>query len=171
MQLFGGIDYSVDGNPIDYPKSVAYKSLMLSGVPNFAYAIGYTNSSWTLKIGLICEHLCRIMQHMTEQDQLICQPELPDPNMPTRPLLDFGAGYVQRAIDNLPRRGMSAPWDVAMDYKVDAKNLRLGSVTDDCLKFYASAKSPVKSSDKTKNSTKKSQTSKQKKQVKEVAEL
>ena len=95
------------------------------------------------------------MQHMTEQDQLICQPELPDPNMPTRPLLDFGAGYVQRAIDNLPRRGMSAPWDVAMDYKVDAKNLRFGSVTNDCLKFYASAKAPLEPVGKKKTAAKK----------------
>jgi hypothetical protein len=50
---------------------------------------------------------------------------------------------------------MSAPWDVAMDYKVDAKNLRFGSVTDDCLKFYASAKAPVKSQSKPKVSSKK----------------
>lgn len=137
IQLFGGIDYRVDGQPIDYPNSVAYKALMLSGVPNFAYAIGYTNSSWTLKIGLICEHLCRIMQHMSEHDHQVCQAELPDPNMPTRPLLDFGAGYVQRVIDTLPRRGMEPPWDVAMDYKADAKNLRFGSVTNECLKFYS----------------------------------
>jgi hypothetical protein len=106
------------------------------------------------------------MQHMTEQDKQICQPELPDPNMPTRPLLDFGAGYVQRAIDNLPRRGMSAPWDVAMDYKVDAKNLRFGSVTDDCLKFYARTKAPLKSSE-----AKKESASKQKKQAKAEAEI
>jgi cation diffusion facilitator CzcD-associated flavoprotein CzcO len=139
VQLFGGIDYRVDGQPIDYPKTVAYKALMLSGVPNFAYAIGYTNSSWTLKIGLICEHLCRIMQHMTEQDQQVCKAELPDPNMQTRPLLDFSAGYVQRVLDNLPRRGMEPPWDVAMDYKADAKNLRFGSVTNDSLKFYKAA--------------------------------
>lgn len=32
---------------------------MLSGVPNFAFAIGYTSSSWTLKIDLVCEHLRR----------------------------------------------------------------------------------------------------------------
>jgi cation diffusion facilitator CzcD-associated flavoprotein CzcO len=136
IQLFGGIDYRVDGQPVNFPDTVAYKSLMLSGVPNFAYAIGYTNSSWTLKIGLICEHLCRIMQHMSDHDQQVCQPELPDANMPTRPLLDFSAGYVQRAMDKLPRRGMEAPWDVAMDYKVDAQNLRFGSVTNDALKFY-----------------------------------
>lgn len=166
IQLFGGINYSVDGVPIDYPKTVAYKSLMLSGVPNFAYAIGYTNSSWTLKIGLICEHLCRIMQYMTEQDKQICQPELPDPNMPTRPLLDFGAGYVQRVIDTLPRRGTSAPWDVAMDYKVDAKNLRFGSVTNDCLKFYTSTKAPLKSS-----AAKKESAFKQKTHAKTEAEI
>ena len=77
------------------------------------------------------------MQHMSEHNHQVCQAELPHPNMPTRPLLDFGAGYVKRVIDTLPRRGMEPPWDVAMDYKADAKNLRFGSVTDECLKFYS----------------------------------
>ena len=84
------------------------------------------------------------MQHMNEHDQQVCKAELPDPNMPTRPLLDFSAGYVQRFMDNLPRRGMEPPWDVAMDYKADAKNLRFGSVTNDSLKFYKAAEYAAK---------------------------
>ena len=44
--------------------TLAYKSMMLSEVPNFAFAIGYTNSSWTLKVDLVCDHLCRLLAHM-----------------------------------------------------------------------------------------------------------
>jgi cation diffusion facilitator CzcD-associated flavoprotein CzcO len=33
--------------------------MMLSGVPNFALAVGYTNASWTLKVDLVCEHFLR----------------------------------------------------------------------------------------------------------------
>jgi hypothetical protein len=56
--------------------------------------------------------------------------------MPTRPLLDFAAGYVQRALHQLPRQGEAAPWLMPMDYALDAKVLREGPVEDPCLKFY-----------------------------------
>jgi hypothetical protein len=55
--------------------------------------------------------------------------------MPTRPLLDFGAGYVKRVIDQLPRQGFDAPWYMSMDYNVDLKNLREGPITDSNLVF------------------------------------
>ena len=64
VQLFGGMSLTVDGEPVDSADTVAYKSMMLSGVPNFAFAFGYTNSSWTLKVGLLCEHFCRLLSHM-----------------------------------------------------------------------------------------------------------
>ena len=110
---------------------------MLSGVPNFAFAIGYTNSSWTLKIGLLCEHLCRLLAHMDEQGHDICRPEVADPNMPTRPFLDFGAGYVQRVVDQLPRQGDQMPWLTSMNYQDDVKLLRADSVIDPELHFSA----------------------------------
>ncbi len=50
---FGGIDISVDGEAVSLPDTVSYKGMMLSGVPNFLFAIGYTNSSWTLKVDLV----------------------------------------------------------------------------------------------------------------------
>ncbi len=135
LQLFGGIQLSVDGQAVDMSHQVAFKGMMLSGVPNFAFAIGYTNSSWTLKVGLLCEHFCRLLAHMDQHGQAICRPELPTPDMPTRPLLDFGAGYVQRAIKTLPRQGVGAPWLMSMDYRLDAQVLRDGPVEDPCLRF------------------------------------
>lgn len=143
LQVFGGISVFVDGKPVDMSEKVAFKGLMLDGIPNFAFAIGYTNSSWTLKIGLVCEHLCRILSHMDKHDQSICCPVLPSPDMPTRPLLDFGAGYVLRALSRLPRQGEGAPWLVPMDYVVDKKLMRQGPVEDSNLKFYSPTKEQV----------------------------
>ncbi|MDY6998781.1 MAG: NAD(P)/FAD-dependent oxidoreductase [Actinomycetota bacterium] len=135
VQAFGGISLSVDGEPVHLPDTVAYKGMMLSGVPNFAFAIGYTNSSWTLKIGLLCEHFCRLLNHMDAAGYDVCRAELADPDMPTRPLLDFAAGYIQRAVDQLPRQGAAEPWLTSMNFQADVKLLRADSVEDPHLHF------------------------------------
>lgn len=137
LQAFGGLQLTVDGAPVDLAHKVAYKGLMLSDIPNLAFIVGYTNSSWTLKAGLLSEHFCRLLSYMDRHGHAICRAELPSPDMPTRPLLDFGAGYVKRAIDGLPRQGQSAPWLMAMDYRLDAQMLRDGPVEDAHLKFSA----------------------------------
>ncbi|MFF9351252.1 flavin-containing monooxygenase [Streptomyces sp. NPDC014734] len=139
VQAFGGIRLTVDGREVRLSETLAYKGMMLSGVPNFAFAIGYTNSSWTLKVGLLCEHFCRLLAHLDAHGYDSCRPEPADPGMVTRPLLDFGAGYVRRAVDSLPRQGDRMPWLTSMDYRDDVKLLRSGSVTDRELVFSRAA--------------------------------
>ncbi len=139
VQAFGGIRLTVDGAEVRLPETVAYKGMMLSGVPNLAYAIGYTNSSWTLKVGLLCEHFCRLLSHLDTHGYDTCRPEVRDPAMPTRPLLDFGAGYVRRAVDQLPKQGDRMPWLTSMDYRTDVGLLRGDSVVDPELHFSRAA--------------------------------
>ncbi|MFE8940451.1 flavin-containing monooxygenase [Streptomyces sp. NPDC007872] len=135
VQAFGGIRITVDGEEVRPSDTVAYKGVMLSGVPNLAFSIGYTNSSWTLKVGLLCEHFCRLLAHMDASGHDICRPEPADPAMPTRPFLDFGAGYIRRAVDRLPRQGDRMPWLTSMDYHSDVRLLRADSVVDPELHF------------------------------------
>jgi monooxygenase len=135
VQAMGGMALTVDGRPVSLPDTIAYKGMMLSGVPNLAFAIGYTNSSWTLKIGLLCEHFCRLLRYMDASGYDTAQPEPADPDMPTRPFLDFGAGYIQRAIDQLPRQGNRAPWLTSMSYTSDVRLLRRLPVQDRELRF------------------------------------
>ena len=130
VQAMGGIALVVDGRPVVLSETVAYKGMMLSGVPNFAFAVGYTNSSWTLKVGLLCEHFCRLLSYLDENDYDAAFPEPADPAMPTRPFLDFGAGYIRRVIDQLPRQGDRAPWLTSMNYAGDVKLLRQLPVAD-----------------------------------------
>jgi len=143
LLAFGGIEMAVDGAPVRLNETVAYKSMMLSGVPNFAFAVGYTNSSWTLKVDLVCEHLCRMLAHMDAVACDVVMPVLADPAIERRPLLDFQAGYVQRAVERFPAQGTSGPWTVEMSYKADRARLRHGPVRDPALEFRASARTPA----------------------------
>jgi monooxygenase len=135
LQAFGAIEIDIDGQAVDISKKVAFRGMMLDGIPNLAFLIGYTNASWTLKVGLVCEHFCRLLSHMDQTGNDTCVVELPYPHMPTRPLLDFKAGYVQRALHELPRQGMQSPWELAMSFKTDARVLRDGPVEDRNLHF------------------------------------
>jgi cation diffusion facilitator CzcD-associated flavoprotein CzcO len=135
LQMFGGVSLAVDGEQVDFAKTFAYKGMMLSGVPNFAFAVGYTNSSWTLKVGLLCEHFCRLLTHMDANGFDTARAETDDPEMQGRPLLDFSAGYVKRALDLMPKQGDGAPWTMSSSYTSDVKLLRSDSVLDPNLRF------------------------------------
>ncbi|HEU4656526.1 MAG TPA: NAD(P)/FAD-dependent oxidoreductase [Capillimicrobium sp.] len=137
LLAFGGVQMRVDGEEVRLPETVAYKGLMLGGVPNFAFAIGYTNSSWTLKVDLVCEYVCRVLAHLDATGHDACVPEL-DPTMETRPLLDFEAGYVVRSLHEFPRQGVASPWHLAMNYDVDVKTLRHGPIDDGTLRLLRS---------------------------------
>ncbi|MGX6448943.1 flavin-containing monooxygenase [Patulibacter sp. S7RM1-6] len=137
--VFGGVRMVVDGREVDPAQTVAYKGCMLSGVPNFVFAIGYTNSSWTLKVDLVAEYLCRLAAHAEATGRDAAVPRTPDAGMELRPFLDFQAGYVVRALDRLPRQGTEAPWHLAMDYFKDARYLRRGAVDDPAMRFFSAA--------------------------------
>jgi cation diffusion facilitator CzcD-associated flavoprotein CzcO len=143
LQAFGGITLSVDGQQVDLHECLAYKSMMLSGIPNFAFAIGYTNSSWTLKVDLVCEHLMRMLAYMDQHGYTTVVPVADDPTIARRPLLDFAAGYVLRSLDTFPQQGDSGPWAVAMDYKSDRERLINGPVSDAALRFSTADRAAV----------------------------
>lgn len=143
LQVFGGIELTVDSAPVQFADAVAYKGMMLTGVPNVAFSIGYTNSSWTLKVGLLCEHFVRLLDHMDSHGYDTCSPALPL-GLETRPLLDFEAGYVLRALDRLPKQGPGFPWLTSRDYLSDVKLLRHGPVADPNLRFATRVQQPAK---------------------------
>jgi monooxygenase len=134
LLLFGGVEMAIDGRAVSLPDTMAYKGMMLSGIPNFAFAIGYTNASWTLKVDLACEYLCRLLNHMDRSGKRIAVPENDDPSVEEQPLLDFEAGYVLRSLDKFPKQGSKAPWKLRQNYPVDLATLRFGRV-DDGMKF------------------------------------
>lgn len=134
LNPLGGIRPRIDGVEVNLSEHVIYKGMLLSGIPNFAVAVGYTASSWTLKIGLLCEHFCRMLNYMDRRDYAVCTPKA-DPDMETDPLMNFGAGYVQRSLSLLPRQGKAYPWVMSWNYVADVKILRNGEVDHPALQF------------------------------------
>ncbi len=135
LLAFGGIELAVDDEPIDVASTTVYKSMMLSGVPNFVFAIGYTNASWTLKVDLVCEHFCRLLDHMDVRGATTVVPVDPEDHMERLPLLDLRSGYVARGIDAFPKAGTRGPWSVRMAYEDDVARLRDGAIEDPELHF------------------------------------
>ena len=133
LKMLGGIPLRVDAAQVDVPSCLVFRGMMLSDVPNFAFAIGYTNSSWTLKVDILCKYLCNLMAAMDDQRKTICVPKAPAATKDTRPLLDFAAGYVQRAIKELPKQGPEYPWEMTLDYMADRRSLRNRPVLDPAL--------------------------------------
>jgi cation diffusion facilitator CzcD-associated flavoprotein CzcO len=134
LLVFGGIEFSVDGEAIDLRHTMAYKSMMLSGLPNFVYTVGYTNISWTLKADLVAEYACRLINHMDAGGHRIATP-VRDPSVQERPFLDFEPGYVLRSLDDLPKQGSEEPWRLSMSYIIDVAKIRHGRVDDGVLQF------------------------------------
>jgi monooxygenase len=132
----GGIDLEVDGREVEIPKTMGYKGMMLSGVPNMAVALGYTNASWTLKCDLTCEYFCRLINHMDEHGYTRCMP-VRDPAVEEEPFIDFNAGYVVRAIDKFPKQGSRSPWRLHQNYARDILAIKFGELEDGAMQFSA----------------------------------
>ncbi|HEY6574968.1 MAG TPA: NAD(P)/FAD-dependent oxidoreductase, partial [Mycobacterium sp.] len=135
MRLFGGAAIRRNGEPLDLTQSMAYKGMMLSGIPNMAFTIGYTNASWTLKADLVSEFVCRVLNYMDANGFDNVVPGEPSADVEQRPILDFTPGYVLRSVDTLPKSGSKAPWKLKQNYFFDVRMIRQGKVDDEALHF------------------------------------
>jgi len=109
LKLMSGLQLTVDNAPVELAKTITYKGMMYSDVPNLASAFGYTNASWTLKCDLTAEYVCRLLKHMDQHGYAQCTPRLNDPAITAVPAIDFNSGYVLRALHTLPRQDRKRP--------------------------------------------------------------
>jgi len=130
LQLLGGITLDVDGTEVVPGDTVAYKGIMLCGVPNLATTFGYTNASWTLKADLTAEYVCRLLDLMDVRGTGQCTPSAPDAGEPTEPFIDFSSGYVTRSAADFPKQGATTPWRLHQNYLRDTWLLRFAKVDD-----------------------------------------
>ena len=142
LQLFGGARLTVDGEPVRVGERLSYKGMMLSGVPNLALAMGYTNASWTLRSELIARQVCRILQHLRDRQLDICVPVQEGDAGTTRPALDLDSGYIRRGSGELPRQGSRRPWRIYQNYLRDLLALKLAPLADGALRFGRAGQPP-----------------------------
>ena len=138
LLVLGGVEFTVDGQMVNFPDTYTYKGLMYSNVPNLIATFGYVNASWTLRADLTAEYTCRLINYMDKHGYRQCTPRLRDEdrNMIPRPFIDnFSSGYIQRFAHLFPKQGDREPWTNLQDYWQDRKTLRHGAIDDEVLVF------------------------------------
>jgi cation diffusion facilitator CzcD-associated flavoprotein CzcO len=141
LAMLGKTELHVDGHRVEASRTVNYKGLMYSGVPNMANTFGYTNASWTLKADLTAQFVCRLLKHMKNTGARQCLPPAAGADMPLLPWVDFSSGYFQRAAHLLPRQGTVKPWKLNQNYLSDLVAMRFGAVDDGVLEFSGAERS------------------------------
>jgi len=138
MVAYGEMAMTVDGRAIDPAALHVYKNMMLDGVPNFAWCLGYTNASWTLRADLTSRYVCRLLNYLDRHRIDMATPELPPAERGRtidEPLLNLTSGYVRRAAAQLPRQGTRQPWRMRNNYLLDLPAMRLGRIDDGSMRF------------------------------------
>lgn len=135
LQSLGGMAVVVDGEEVEISKTTNYKGFTLSNVPNFAWTVGYTNASWTLKADLTSNYVCRLLNHMEKHGHKVCVPRLEDGSMETAPILNLSSGYIQRAVDEIPKQGEKQPWRIHHNYVADLLHLKFERLEDGVMQF------------------------------------
>jgi len=140
LSVMGDIAFDVDGEPVDFGKTFTYRGLMNSGVPNMSFMFGYLRTSWTMRVDLVCDFVCKLLNHMDEKDARVCTPTLGEQerDMAVLPWIDeeeFNPGYMQRGKHLMPKRGDHEPWTFSADYYVEKDQLPLVSLDEEALVY------------------------------------
>jgi cation diffusion facilitator CzcD-associated flavoprotein CzcO len=119
--VLGDINFSIDDSPLDLAQTVTYHGMMFTGVPNLVWVFGYFRASWTLRVELIAEFVCRLLNHMREIGREMVTVELRPEDKGERvlPWIDdqnFNPGYLMRDIHLMPKRLDKAEWQHTQDY-------------------------------------------------------
>lgn len=138
LLVLGGVEFSIDGESVDFAERFTYKGMMYSDVPNMVQTFGYINASWTLRSDLAAEYLCRLINRADELGMRQCTPRLrdEDKDMPERPWIEnFSSGYMQRSMHLFPKQSDRAPWHNPQKYSLDKKMIRRAKLEDGALSF------------------------------------
>lgn len=140
MNVLGDIEFAIDGAPLDFSSAVGYRGAMFTGIPNMAWVFGYFRASWTLRVDLIADFVCRLLQHMDDKGVQVVTPQLRDADegMELLPWVDpenFNPGYVMRSVHLLPKQGTHQPWLHTQDYMNEKDELPLADLDDGALVF------------------------------------
>ncbi|MDP3745891.1 MAG: NAD(P)/FAD-dependent oxidoreductase [Phenylobacterium sp.] len=121
LNVLGDIAFAIDGQPLDFSKTVTYRGMMFTGVPNLIWVFGYFRASWTLRADLIGDFVARLLGHMEKKGvkkvTVALRPQ--DQDMALQPWIDpenFNPGYLMRGMHLLPKSGDKDEWRHTQDY-------------------------------------------------------
>lgn len=138
IQILGGIDVFIDDKKVNFSEHMLYQGILFNDIPNMAILIGYINASWTLKVDISAEYLCRLFNYMNQfgYQEVIAQGDLSQ-RLQNSVMGSLSSGYISRAVNIMPKQGLKAPWHVSNNYLADRKTLKNAKFDDGILKFRA----------------------------------
>ena len=140
LSVLGDIDFSIDGAPLDLARTITYRGMMFTGVPNLAWIFGYFRASWTLRADMVCDLVCRILDKMDELGVARVTPAL-RPEDEADEVLEwidaenFNPSYLMRSLHLMPKRLAKAEWQHSQDYWTEKDLLPAVDLDDGCLRF------------------------------------
>ena len=137
LEVCNGIRLVVDNDEVDISKTMTYKGMMFSNVPNLVATFGYTNASWTLRADLTSEYVCRLINYLNKKGYAYCSPRVDQSVKHDGNWLDFSSGYITRSMHKFPKQGSRDPWRNTQNYPRDVFAIRWGNIDDKELKFTA----------------------------------
>jgi cation diffusion facilitator CzcD-associated flavoprotein CzcO/NAD(P)-dependent dehydrogenase (short-subunit alcohol dehydrogenase family) len=136
LLFLGGIELRVDGEAVEVGERLAYRGVMLEGVPNLSMAVGYTNASWTLKANLNSDFTARLMNRLRQLGLRQATPRRGDAELDELPLLGLNSGYIERSADRFPKQSSVDPWRMHQSYLRDHRAMTSpGAIDDDALEL------------------------------------
>ena len=127
LKSLGGMQVVLDGDSLNLAGKLSYKGMMLRGIPNFSFTLGYTNASWTLKCNLVAEYICRLLNYMSSRGYDCATPVGREPAIADKAALNLSSGYIRRGIELLPKQGSERPWKFHQNYALDMLDLRFSA--------------------------------------------
>jgi len=126
LSPLGDITMMVDGKQVNWSDTVTYRGMMFTGIPNLLWVRGYSYYSWTLRVGLIGDVVCRLLQYMRDHRVKRIMPRLrpEDQDMAIGPWSDpkdFNPGYLLRSMHLLPKSGNKPEWRHSQNYSFESK--------------------------------------------------
>jgi monooxygenase len=115
----GGIALQVDGRRIHLGEMMTYRGMMLDGVPNLIYTLGYVNSSWTLRSDMIARWVCRFLRYLRRRGFSSGTPSAKSVEL-GKGLFTLNSGYMRRNLGLFPRQGTRDPWRLRQNYLVES---------------------------------------------------
>jgi cation diffusion facilitator CzcD-associated flavoprotein CzcO len=135
LSVLGEIRFSIDSKVLDFAETITYRGMMFTGIPNMVWIFGYFRASWTLRVDLIGDFVCRLLNYMKKKGVNSVEPMLrpEDKDMPILDWIDpenFNPGYLMRSMHLLPKRGDKPEWQHTQDYWTEKDEIQKINLND-----------------------------------------
>ena len=140
LSVLGDVDFSVDGEAVNFANSLTYRGMLFTQLPNLAWTFGALRLSWTMRADLVSQYVVTLLETMQAKSARVVEAmrRPVDADMPLLPFINpeqFNPGYLLRSQHLMPKAGDRAPWQMSMDFWAEREEFESENFDDGCLQF------------------------------------